>query len=167
MRQSGLLRKEILMVLLHIFHQTIFKHLAMEMGTGCPWACRFSPPVVPSKADPAITIVAIEGCLSIITGCLLTSCDIVNAVGSLKHLPILCFPIHLVIKNVERNIDHFEVIDMMDSTHKSQEARFEYATIPRPSWQKLCQILPWGVCKKQFQELAVVRLCCNTIWPAI
>ena len=127
--------KEILMVLVHIIHQAIFKHLAMEMGTGCPWACRFFPLVIPSKADPAIAIVAIEGCLAIVTACLLTSCDIVNAVGNLGHVPLIVqFPIPLVLKNAERNLDHFEVIDMIDSTHKSQEARFEYALIPRPSW---------------------------------
>ena len=169
MRQSGLLWKQVLMVLLHILHQTIFENLAMEMRIGCPWACGFFPLVVPSKADPAIAIVAIEGCLAIVTCCLLRPLNIVYAVGNLRHVPIWCFPLLLVIKNVEWNLDHFEVIDVMDSTHKSQEARFEYAwsIIPPPSWQRLRQVLPWGVCKKQIQELAVVRLCRNTIGPTI
>ena len=167
MRQSLPLWKQVLMILLHILHQTIFENLAMEMSIGCPWACGFFPLVVPSKADPAIAIVAIEGCLAIVTCCLLRPLNIVYAVGNLRHVPIWCFPLLLVIKNVEWNLDHFEVIDVMDSTHKSQEARFEYAMIPGPSWQRLRQVLPWGVCKKQFQELAVVRLCRNTIGPAI
>ena len=163
MRQSGLLWKQVLMVLLHILHQTIFENLAMEMSIGCPWACGFFPLVVPSKADPAIAIVAIEGCLAIVTGFLIRPCDIVYAVGNLKHVPIYCFPLLLVRKKVEWNLDHFEVIDVMDSTHKSQEASFDYAW----SILRLRQVLPWGVCKKQIQELAVVWLCRNTIGPAI
>ena len=76
----------------HILHQTIFDNLAMEMSIGCPWACGFFPLVVPSKADPAIAIVAIEGCLAIVTGFLIRPCDIVYAVGNLKHVPHLLLP---------------------------------------------------------------------------
>ena len=88
MRQSLPLWKQVLMILLHILHQTIFENLAMEMSIGCPWACGFFPLVVPSKADLAIAIVAIEGCLAIITCCLLRPLNIVYAVGNLRHVPI-------------------------------------------------------------------------------
>ena len=68
------------------------------MSIGCPWARGSFPLAITSKADPAIAIAAIESCLAIVSGRLPGPYNIVNVVGDLTRVPIVCFPILLVLE---------------------------------------------------------------------
>ena len=119
MRQSGVLWKQVGMILHYVLYQTIFKQLAMNMSIGCPWARGSFPLAITSKADPAGDSIGPPS-------------------WSLQHRecgrrPDTCahclLPNSAGPENVERNLDHSKIIDGLDSTNKSQEARliFEYA----------------------------------------
>ena len=113
----------------------------MKMRTGCPWACCFFPHDVASKANLAIAASAIECCLAIVAKCLHLPNNIVKAV-SVIVIPIESLPVHLLLKDAKRRLDHFEIIDILNSTNKAQEARLlcKSSIVPGPSWQIGCQV---------------------------
>ena len=139
------------------------------MRTGCPWACCFFPHDVASKANLAIAASAIECCLAIVAKCLHLPNNIVKAVSVLGRIPIGSLPVHLVLKDAKRRLDHFEIIDILNSTNKAQEARLlcKSSIVPGPSWQIGCQVSRWGTCKQQLQKILVIGVCQNTTGPAI
>ena len=145
MRQRlwGVLSKQVWIVIisLHVFTQTTFQDYPMKMSTGCPWACCFCPPCVASKANLAIAASAIERCLAIVARGLHLPNNIVKAV-SVIVIPIDSLPVHLVLKDAKRRLDHFEIIDSLNSTNKAQEARLlcKSSIVPGPSWQIGCQV---------------------------